>query len=105
MKKEDIERAADVYSAEKHPSYTNGQYDNIAIAEAFEDGAQWRINSVWHDVSEEPKNGEYIILMTSHDIATAWHATPNYMQDFKRFNIKKWAYVKDLLPERNEETK
>lgn len=60
MTKEDIEKAAGDYSGS-----ILGFTDNKSVMEkhkAFADGAQWRINSVWHDASEIPDLGEAIIV-------------------------------------------
>lgn len=51
MKREDIEKAVGDYSGS-----ILGFTDNKSVMEkykAFADGAQWRINSVWHDVDKE----------------------------------------------------
>ena len=47
MKKEDIEKAAEEYEDSLTYSSVKEQYD---VQKAFEAGAKWRINSVWHDV-------------------------------------------------------
>ena len=44
MNKETIDNAAWDYAAKAKPSFTNGDFDKYAIAEAFEHGAEWRIN-------------------------------------------------------------
>ena len=44
MNKETIEQAAEAYVMGNSASYV----------ECFEAGAKWRINSVWHEVNEEP---------------------------------------------------
>lgn len=51
--KETIEQAADSYAATANPSYFNGDFDKHSIADAFERGAHWRINSVWHEANKE----------------------------------------------------
>ena len=111
MKRKDIENAADIYSAEKKPSYTNGQYDNIAIAEAFEDGAQWRINSVWHDASEMPEKGRPLLEFCRgtrcgeyYEIGGRISIKNQEWDDFYKFaGIVYWAYIDELIPERKDE--
>lgn len=102
MKKEDIEKAASEYSGSilgfKDYPYV------MKTHKAFADGAQWRINSVWHDAkTETPRNNEPIIGITGKICCymglcgeTAKEICPE---------MKKWAYISDLLPERKEETK
>ena len=68
------------------------------VMEAFEDGAHWRISSVWHDASEEPRIGEHIIAIDE----SGFIAEECY---YGRMYGTRWAYIDDLLPERKEETK
>ena len=49
-----IEHAADNYAAKATPSYTNGDFDRHAIAEAFECGADWR----WAYISDLLPDGK-----------------------------------------------
>ena len=92
MTQEDIEKAAGDYSGS-----ALGFRDNKAIMEkhkAFVDGANWRINSVWHDTTEKPKLGEIIIVEVYGKI---W--------DYGEYDVcdtihpkARWAYMKDLIP-------
>lgn len=68
----------------------------------FRAGAQWRINSVWHDASEIAKQGEHIVVVMESGNFTSLFVTPDIAQIFKKFNVILWAYSKDLLPERKE---
>lgn len=101
MTRKKIERAADVYAAKTSPTYTNGDYDCIAIAEAFEHGAQWRINSVWHDVKEIPKENEYLLIDLGRKYLVMCFIIKRFYFSFckREKSFVKWAYVKDLLPE------
>ena len=84
-------------------------YDDICCHLMFLRGIRWAdahpIN-VWHDVSEMPKDGEWILVrnrydiydalvqrITSQDIWCAWSADNN---------ITRWAYISDLLPKGGE---
>lgn len=109
MNRQTIEQAADNYAAKATPSYTNGDFDRHAIAEAFECGADWRINSVWHDVSEEPQGhiiverelfeGKYAYDCWKQDSCDNWEADVIY------FGVVRWAYISDLLPDGKEDGK
>lgn len=44
MNRQTIEQAADNYAANATPSYTNGDFDRNAIAEAFEAGVEWLVD-------------------------------------------------------------
>lgn len=81
MKKEDIEKAA-------------VNYDSRVIAfRAFKAGAEWRINSVWHDASEKPKLGELIIVEIYGKI---WEYGKSDVCDTNH-PAARWAYMKDLI--------
>ena len=105
MTREQIAKAAGEYSGS-----VLGFKDNPVVMnkhKAFMDGAQWRINSVWHnnsirpgedcDVLVETKRGiemdRYDIDYNELDNGTDWEA-----------DVIRGAYVEDLLPERKEET-
>lgn len=76
----------------------------------FVEGADWRINSVWHDVEESPKQGSLIAVFDGKDMHL-WRAEDivnvingirvvsiTVNECFIRQHIIKWAYVKDLIP-------
>lgn len=76
--------------------------DYIGEAEAkksFIAGASWRINSVWHNESEEPNLGDLVIVIR-----------PNgRIFDFGFWGVKDkiregqlWARMYDLIPEKKE---
>lgn len=101
MTREQIEKEIDVRLEE--PDNEWGGIFNSGYSRGFRDGAQWRINSVWHDAeTETPRNNEPIIGITGKICCymglcgeTAKEICPE---------MKKWAYISDLLPERKEET-
>ena len=74
--------------------------------EGFIAGAQWRINSVWHDRAEKADTSKELILMYSNGSVRVTLLNPNLTFDgFLSVDMFiKWAYVSDLLPERKEET-
>ena len=79
-----------------------------AFQRGFVAGAQWRINSVWHDINEEPK--EHKLVLIEDDFCGepdygVWRTPfPNWKDDIVHFSSKRWAYIDDLLPERKEKT-
>ncbi len=125
MNRKTIEQAADNYAAKATPSYTNGDFDRNAIAEAFECGANWRINSVWHDNTILPdrnlnkecySQGEDILMKPKELNAyilcdVMWDDDEhvvfmcNDRGTYVMEDVEVWAYISDLLPERKEETK
>ena len=112
MNRETIEKAAKNFIKDfcyDHIDYTSINYeeDNYEAArnntlwefgtEIFMAGADWRINSVWHDVNEEPIYWKLIIrkdILGDYDLGC----------ELKHDTIS-WAYLDDLVPERKEETK
>ena len=98
MTQEQIEKAADLYSANATPTFVDGSFARHATADAFEAGAQWRINSVWHPINEDPGYGKYILVHFRSGNYTSWFASADILSDFKRFEVEEWAYLVDLLP-------
>lgn len=93
----------------------------------FIEGAQWRINSVWHDMKKEVPQvyGEYeneaalsIPCLVRGYLSTGygygvryWNVSYEVWDDEEcddyecdKDKIEEWAYLDDLLPERKEET-
>lgn len=70
-------------------------------------GAEWRINSVWHDRTEKADTSKELILMYSNGSVRVTLLNPNLTFDgFLSVDMFiKWAYVSDILPERKEEMK
>ena len=74
MTKEQIEKAAAIYTAQAEES----DYAEVRdVKRAFADGANWYINSVWHDASERPKDRnaqclvEVVVFFSSVNFITA----------------------------------
>ena len=87
-----------------------------AFQRGFIAGAQWRINSVWHDASEAPEADKPVLVLFENVIGRYVYYE---LKSFKPIVIKNWeknrecialervlywAYIDDLLPERKEET-
>lgn len=111
MTREQIEKAALQrlpYSDEEcgDSNYVLGK--NVGFKRGFIAGAEWRINSVWHDVSEEPK--EHKLVLIEDDFCGkpdygVWQAPfPNWKDSIVHFSSKRWAYLDDLLPKRKEKS-
>ena len=124
MTREQIEKAW-----EEHTLCNPSMMDELSLNErqAFVKGAQWRINSVWHDMGTEVPQiyGDYVdsiypqipCLVGGH-LSTGygygvryWNVTEQCWDDEEcddyecdKDKIEEWAYLDDLLPERKEET-
>lgn len=97
MKRKDIEKAAGDYSG----SILGFRENNSVMQKhkAFVDGAEWRINSVWHDIKEMPENNRMILIIMQHDIPTVLGPDNTFFkEEVKDRQIHRWAYVDDLKP-------
>lgn len=102
MERKDIEKASFKFGLENQVAPGLGGELRIG----FVAGAEWRINSVWHDVDEVIIKPGFILIefqnkhelcyniwrVKSTDIAAAWG---KFMKENKAI---RYAYIKDLLP-------
>lgn len=72
---------------------------------AFEEGAEWADNhpvNVWHDTSEEPRFNQWFIAQIGDDAFDTFIMAMDKNQTWENWsngiNIKRWAYISDLLP-------
>lgn len=112
MTREQIERAAKE-NASTHFGLINKEW--WARKNGFEDGARWRINSVWHGLDEFPVPDktvivEYIIDGHADYVFTHLSKNINVVTDEYCFcfyiddgEVTRWAYIDDLLPGGKEE--
>lgn len=99
MNREQIEKAPNDYIG--HPYEVDEGLDVSFRRDAFKEGAEWRINSVWHDASKEPKNGKTILLFYGSDFPSLLHkrATLRKWKEYVNgMKVIRWAYVEDLVP-------
>ncbi|WP_195574589.1 hypothetical protein [Phocaeicola massiliensis] len=92
MKREDIEKVADEFA---NKEYEISDIDRIPLYKGFYHGAEWRINSVWHNSKTEVPDVNTIVLVEKED-GSIWQYkvfAKNQMLGWKR-----WAYIKDLIP-------
>lgn len=112
MTREQIEKAANIemlshYADEEYPwGIKDIQSDFI---ESFIKGAQWRINSVWHDTCDiaEPGNDCLVEYMDGDGnvcIRIDRRSEYEWINACHYDKILRWAYISDLIPERKEET-
>lgn len=100
MTNKDIKKAAKEYEYSLTYSSVKEQYD---VQKAFEAGAKWRVNSVWHNTSEKPKNGAMIIaLRNKYSPIICGPFNFDWKETMEVFGLKKWAYVEDLLSNMEE---
>ena len=99
MTREQIERAAMLSCASKDEVLTDFG------SSCFIEGAQWRINSVWHDASEKPDKNQLVVFECRKTYGRGYSVNFGENYDLLKNVLLGWAYVIDLLPERKEETK
>lgn len=66
----------------------------------FKAGAEWRINSVWHDAREKPDKGKLLIVEDidgAYDLVSLTKSKP-WEELSEKDHYMRWAYIKDLLP-------
>lgn len=106
MDRETIEKAA-----LEHALNTTGldYIEEVASENGFIAGAEWRINSVWHDASEKPKfNGkvekEGILLLYSSGQCVFLYLDKDEWESILGYaTFVKWAYITDLIPDARKE--
>ena len=110
MTREQIEEEIDVRLEEPDDEW-DGIY-NTGYSRGFRDGAQWRINSVWHDAIDKPERNRDFL----YESARGWFGINNttkmarevYPEKWDRFvegyDVIRWVYIDDILTERKEET-
>lgn len=113
MTNKDIEKAAE-RSTEEYVENGDLRGFRGSYRLGFIAGADWRINSVWHDVEESPKQGSLIAVFDGKDMHL-WRAedmvnvingirvvSMTVKECFIRQHIIKWAYIKDLIPNKED---
>lgn len=98
MTKEDIDKAAvdscvfenSIFNPELTPYYEQG----------FKDGANWRINSVWHKDIQNGKTKKPILVKFDNRLFNLFED----IRDLKGIEDKVsiFAYIEDLLPNKEE---
>ena len=89
--------------------YHNEDYTEDDIRQAFEKGAMFADNnpdllSLWHDASDEPKEDMDILFISKngkvHKVSKIDLSLYDWLKD--NDDIKRWAYISDLLPKGGE---
>lgn len=103
MDKEDIEKAAAEYANEAcRPVWRTG-YEQVCMTD-FIEGAEWRINIVWHDINEIPEDGRIIVLLGKYGTIIIYGPNMMYYREAVIMDggFLKWAYKEDLIPNTEE---
>lgn len=73
---------------------------------AFKEGVDWFKKALWHDTSKTPEEGKQILYTATEggeivDVkvtTTALYDLMPWNEVVRDFNISKWCYTEDLLP-------
>lgn len=95
-------------SVEWTGNYENGEWrDGTSRLDAlFKAGAEWRINSVWHDAREKPDKGKLLIVEdidSAYDLVYFLTKSKPWEELSEKNHYMRWAYIEDLLPCKEEE--
>lgn len=96
MKREDIEKATEKAVKAYKPEFPS---DTNIYAEGYMDGFIDRVNSTYHDATEQPENGRTVLAFSETRYPVI--AGPNnrkWDELAKDFDIVRWAYTDDLMP-------
>lgn len=102
MNRETLEQAVTDYAASVKPSFVTGEFDRYAIADAFESGAHWRINSVWHDGTVSCKARRKALVLFKNGNAAVYKDLRDLSYEMLWDEVERFAYIDDLLPEKKE---
>ena len=64
------------------------------------------LSEIWHDITEEPKLVAWLVVQigeTAYDTFISAIEGKRMSEWFDGYNIKRWAYLDDLLPKGGEE--
>lgn len=97
MTREDIKKEALDFSKRKYgEEYQYPMAKTQACCWGFINGAEWRINNVWHKPNEEPVSFCSLLLIENSN------GEFDLEYKFDPATTKRWAYVKDLIPNMEE---
>ena len=97
MTREQIEKAAKDYVMPN--ARISPLMESIAAKEGFIAGAQWRINSVWHDANEKPDKNQLVVFECRKTYGRGYSVNFGENYNLLKNVLLGWAYVIDLLPE------
>ena len=99
MTNEDIEKAVRGFIEAGENNAGLCEHESGLYHDGFVDGANWRINSVWHDASEAPQHSGMLIAICKDGKAVLCGPNnSNWKITVKIFRIVKWAYIEDIIP-------
>lgn len=101
MKNKDIEKAAE-RSTEKYVENGDLRGFRGSYRLGFIAGADWRINSAWHEGSEKPDTDKGDLLVIVKDAFGKYVYVHQNAYYVLKYSCVRWAYIKDLIPNKEE---
>ena len=87
------------------PSESGRTYEQSLMATGFEAGVSWADShptNMWHDTNEEPRLNQWFLAQIGDNAFDTCVMEMDKNEDWKEWsngiNIKRWAYIRDLLP-------
>ncbi|WP_418943820.1 hypothetical protein [Phocaeicola plebeius] len=100
MKREDIEKAAE-RSTEKYVENGDLRGFRGSYRLGFIEGAEWRINSIWHNDTERPDPHKGDLLVGIEVMGKTSYIRQNAYYVLQ-YGCVRWAYIKDLIPNKED---
>lgn len=99
MKREDIENAAkkEAENLACLVYYGGSAISQEDVENAFVKGAEWRIDSVWHDALDFP-SFKYILVQTCYRCEVIRIKKESWLTYIENYKVIRWAYIEDLIP-------
>lgn len=108
-REKEIENMATYYAELVDKEYDISPLRRRLVKNAYWAGANWadehpNLESLWHDASEEPKEDMDILFISKNGYVHKASKIDNCLYGWLKDNkdIKKWAYISDLLPKGGE---
>ena len=100
-------REEEIVEASK--KFSEYEYNQTNFENGFINGAKWAYKNpvnVLHDVSEMPKDGEWILIQFDEDSYDTFVLCDIDAYTFfdwcKKYDVVRWAYISDLFPKGGE---
>lgn len=96
---QELHVAYKIHKDDKHYIISSAAIQKYAVP-LFKAGAEWRINSVWHNVREKPDKGKLLIVEdidSAYDLVYLTKSKP-WEELSEKDHYMRWAYIEDLLP-------
>lgn len=100
MAKDDIKKAAEEYAKEACRPLWRAGTEQVCITD-FMEGAEWRINSIWHNDTERPDPHKGDLLVGIEVMGKTSYIRQNAYYVLQ-YGCVRWAYIKDLIPNKED---